>query len=31
MGARGRGRIDADRDDADAALLEVGEAFLETP
>jgi len=31
MGARGRGRIDADRDDADAARFEVGEAFLETP
>jgi hypothetical protein len=31
MVARRRRRIDADRDDTDAALLEVGEPFLETP
>jgi hypothetical protein len=29
--ARGRGRIDADRDGPDAAGLEFGEPFLETP
>jgi len=29
--ARGRGRIDADRDRPDAASLEFGETFLETP
>jgi hypothetical protein len=29
--ARGLGRVDADRDGPDAASLEFGEPFLETP